>query len=303
MCAGKMHADEVDIDASLVARLLAAQFPKCADLPLTSVQSAGTDNAMFRLGEDMAVRLPRIPSAVDDVHKEQQLLPALAPHLPLDIPHPLAKGAPGEGYPWHWSIYRWLEGETATIDRIGDPYQLAVDLAQFVTALHEIDTEGLLPVGPLGSYRGGPLTTRDGATRAAIAELDGMVDVGLVTEAWEAALQVPVTLGPPVWIHGDLQSGNLLSVKGRLSAVIDFGCLAVGDPAVDLIAAWNLLSAETRDAFRAALPVDDATWARGRGWALSLGLIALPYYQNTNPVLAGIARYAIDATLADHDQS
>ena len=130
-----------------------------------------------------------------------------------------------------------------------------------------------------------------------------MLDADAVTAVWEAALQAPAWRGPPVWIHGDLQSGNLLARQGRLSAVIDFGCLGVGDPACDVMAAWMLLSAETRDVFRAALQVDDATWARGRGWALSVGLIALPYYQSTNPVLAGIARRAIDEALADYSAS
>jgi len=121
-----------------------------------------------------------------------------------------------------------------------------------------------------------------------------------VTAAWEVALAAPVWQGSPVWLHGDLQAGNLLTRQGHLSAVIDFGCLGVGDPACDLQVAWNFLSAKTRDVFRASLPVDAATWARGRGWALSVGLIALPYYQNTNPILAGISRRAIDEVLADH---
>ncbi|MDQ3238091.1 MAG: aminoglycoside phosphotransferase family protein [Actinomycetota bacterium] len=300
MSTERMHVDEVDIDASLVRRLLAAQFPQWEDLPLKPVRSAGTDNAMYRLGDDMAVRLPRIPGAADDVIKEQQWLPRLAPQLPLAIPVPLAKGMPGEGYPWHWSVYRWLEGENATAERIADARQLATDLAQFITTLRDIDTEDQLPTGSLRSYRGGPLAHRDEATRAAIAACDGILDVALVTEVWEAALQVPAWNGPPVWIHCDIQPGNLLATQGRLSAVIDFGGLAIGDPAVDQIVAWNLLSAETRDTFRESLSVDDATWARGRGWALSIGLVALPYYKDTNPMLAGISRYQVEEVLADH---
>jgi aminoglycoside phosphotransferase (APT) family kinase protein len=298
--AGKMHADEVETDASLVRRLLAAQFPQWADLPITPVPSAGTDNAIYRLGDDMAVRLPRIHGATEQVDKEHRWLPRLAPLLPLAIPVPLAKGTPGEGYPWHWSVYRWLEGENATIERIADPRQAATELAQFIAALQRIDPTGGPPPGPHNFSRGVPLAMRDPLTRAAIANLHGTLDADAVTAAWEAALQAPAWRRPPVWIHGDLQSGNLLAVQGRLSAVVDFGGLGVGDPACDLIVAWNLLSAETRDVFRAALPVDDATWARGRGWALSVGLIALPYYQSTNPVLAGIARRAIDEALADH---
>ncbi|MBW4633144.1 MAG: aminoglycoside phosphotransferase family protein [Iphinoe sp. HA4291-MV1] len=295
-----MHIDEVDTDVSLVGRLLAAQFPQWADLPIEPVHSAGTDNAIYQLGDDMAVRLPRIHGATCQVDKEHQWLPRFAPLLPLAIPVPLAKGTPGEGYPWHWSVYRWLKGENATIDRIADPGQAATDLAQFVAALQRIDPTDGPPPGPHNFNRGVPLAMRDSPTRAAIATLHGTLDTDALTAAWEAALQAPAWHGSPVWIHGDLQSGNLLAVQGRLSAVIDFGGLGVGDSACDLQVAWNLLSAETRNVFRAALSVDDATWARGRGWALSVGLIALPYYQSTNPVLAGISRHAIDEVLTDH---
>jgi aminoglycoside phosphotransferase (APT) family kinase protein len=298
-----MHDDEIDIDAALVGRLLAEQFPQWADLPIEPVHSAGTDNAIYRLGHDMALRLPRIPAATGQLEKEHQWLPRLAPLLPLAIPVPLAKGMPDEGYPWHWSVYRWLEGETATTERIADPRQAATELAQFVAALQQIDPLGGPPPGKHNSFRGVPLARRDPATRDAIRALRGTLDANAVTAAWEAALQAPAWQGPAVWLHGDLLASNLLAQHGRLSAVIDFGCLGVGDPACDTMVAWTYLSAETRKVFRAALPVDDATWARGRGWALSFGLIALPYYQSTNPVLSGIARYAIDEALADHDRA
>ena len=299
MSAGKMHVDEVETDVTLVGRLLAAQFPRWADLPIEPVRSDGTDNAIYRLGDDMAVRLPRIPAATGQVEKEHRWLPRLAPHLPIAIPVPLAKGQPAEGYPWHWSVYRWLEGENATIDRIADPRQAATELGQFVAALQRIDPAGGPPAGGNLTSRGVPLATRDAETRAAIATLDDMLNTVAVTAAWEAALRVPAWGRPAVWLHGDLQSGNLLAVQGQLSAVIDFGCMGVGDPACDAMVAWTYLSADARDAFRAALPVDDATWARGRGWALSVALIALPYYQSTNPVLCDIARHAIDEVLAD----
>jgi aminoglycoside phosphotransferase (APT) family kinase protein len=300
MSTDKMHVDEVDTDVSLVVRLLTAQFPQWADLPIKPVPSAGTDNALYRLGDDMAVRLPRIHWAAGQVNKEHEWLPRLAPFLPLAIPMPLAKGEPGEGYPWHWSVCRWLEGENATSERIANPRQAAIDLAQFVAALQQIDATGGPPPGPDNSYRGEPLAMRDTGTREAIATLRGMLDAKAATALWNAAIEAPAWHGPPVWIHGDLQSGNLLAVDGRLSAVIDFGCLGVGDPACDVMAAWLFLPAETRAVFRNALQVDDATWARGRGWALWFGLIALPYYQSTNPVLAGIARRAIEEVLADH---
>ncbi len=269
MPAGKMHTDEVDTDVSLVGRLLAAQFPQWADLPIEPVHSAGTDNAIYRLGDDMAVRLPRVPGATAQVDKEHRWLPRLAPLLPLAIPVPLAKGAPGEGYPWHWSVYRWLAGENAVIGRIADPRQAATDLAQFIAALQRIDPTGGPPPGPHNFNRGQPLVRRDAFTRVGIASLPSTFDTAKVTAAWEVALQAPEWPGPPVWIHGDMQPGNLLVEQGQLSAVIDFGGLGVGDPACDLMIAWSLLSAAARDVFRAILPVDDATWARARGWVLS----------------------------------
>jgi len=294
MPAAKMHDDELETDASLVGRLLAAQFPHWADLPIEPVQSSGTDNAIYRLGDDMAVRLPRIHWATGQPELEHEWLPRLAPHLPLAIPVPLAQGAPGEGYPWQWSIHRWLGGETATLERIADPDSFAKELAEFVTALQRIDAKDGPPAG-----RGVPLAMRDAPTRAAIEELHGMVDTDAMTAMWDAALQIPEWNGPDVWIHGDLAPGNLLVVDGRLSAVIDFGCLGVGDPACDAIVAWNLLTAETRNAYRAALRVDDDTWDRGRGWALSVALIQLPYYDSRSPVLAAGARYTLNEVLAD----
>jgi aminoglycoside phosphotransferase (APT) family kinase protein len=289
-----MHADEVDTDVSLVRRLLTAQFPHWADLPIEPVPSAGTDHALYRLGDDMAVRLPRIGWATGQAEKERQWLSRLAGQLPLAIPVPLAKGTPGESYPWDWSVYRWLKGESATIERIADPSQAATDLAHFIAALQRIDPAGGPPAG-----RGVPLAMRDAATREAIAALRGMIDVDAVTAVWEDALGAPVWHGPPVWVHGDLLPGNLLVERGRLSAVIDFGGLGLGDPACDLMVAWGLFSGESRDVFRASLSVDDATWARGRGHALSWALIFIPYYLDTNPVGVAAALHVIDEVLAD----
>jgi aminoglycoside phosphotransferase (APT) family kinase protein len=298
-----MHADEVPTDAALVRRLLAAQFPRWADLSIAPVPSTGTDHALYRLGDDLVARLPRIHWAIGQAEKEHRWLPRLAPHLPLAIPAPVALGTPGDGYPWSWAIHRWLAGENATLDRLADARQAAMALARFVAALQRIDPAGGPPAGAHNFHRGVPLVERDAPTRAAIAALDGVIDAVAATAAWEAALRAPAWSGSPVWLHGDLSSGNLLAVDGRLSAVIDFGGLGVGDPACDLQAAWNLLTADSRAVFRAALAVDDATWARGRGWALSVALIALPYYRDTNPTLAGIARYAIAEVLADHQRS
>jgi aminoglycoside phosphotransferase (APT) family kinase protein len=297
----KMHPDEISTDVALVRRLLAAQFPEWARLPIRPYRSAGSDNAMHRLGDDMVVRLPRRAGrTVDSLDKEVEWLPKLAPLLPLQIPLPLARGMPGEGYPCGWAVYRWLEGDTVGADLIADTRQAAIDLAGFLTALQQIDpADGPLP-GEHNFFRGVPLATRDEAVRSAIAALQSELDVPPVTAAWEAALEAPDWQGPPVWIHGDFADGNLLVTRGRLSGVIDWGGLALADPACDLIAAWSFLPASERQLFREALAVDDATWARGRGWALSVALIALPYYWTTNPVRVAYSWNRIREVLANH---
>jgi aminoglycoside phosphotransferase (APT) family kinase protein len=295
-----MHADEVDTDASLVSRLLSEQFPQWARLPTRPVSSAGTDNALYRLGDDMVVRFPRIAEAAAQVDKEQRWLPTLAPGLPLDVPVPLAEGEPGHGYPWRWSICPWLEGQDATVAPVADPREAAVTLGSFVTALQSIDASGGPAPGQHNSFRGEPLAARDPETRAAIAELHALVDADAATAVWEAALETPVWEGRSVWLHGDLLATNILVRSGRLSGVIDFGCLGVGDPACDVMVAWTYFLPDTRRVFRDAIQVDQATWHRGRGWALSFGLIAMPYYQTTNPVLAAIARRAVDEAIADY---
>ncbi|MFE2226740.1 aminoglycoside phosphotransferase family protein [Streptomyces kronopolitis] len=290
-----LHADEADIDMPLVRRLLAAQFPQWADRSLTAVDSAGTSNAIYRLGADMVVRLPRTAGAAGDVEKEHRWLPRLAPTLPVAVPAPLGKGSPAEGYPWPWSVYRWLDGGNPAPGRFAAPARIAADLAEFVAALQRID-----PADGPPAYRSEPLRERDDATRAALAELDALVDTEAATAVWEAALRAPSWPGPAVWIHADLQPGNVLLDRGRLSAVIDFGCAGLGDPAVDVIAAWYLLPAEARGVFRTALGVDEATWARGRGWALSVALMELSYYRTTHPVMADIARTVIGEVLLGH---
>ncbi|TVY08091.1 aminoglycoside phosphotransferase family protein [Paenibacillus cremeus] len=291
---------EMLVDVNLVNRLIASQFPQWADLPIEPVESAGTDNAIFRLGKELAVRLPRAEWAMGQVEKEQRWLPMLAPQLPLAIPAPLALGLPAEGYPSRWSVYQWLEGENAIVRGIDDLGQAADALAHFVTALQRIDATGGPVPGPHNSGRGVPLAQRDAAVRDAIAGLSGLLDTDAALAAWEAALHAPVWHGAPVWLHGDLHPGNVLVQEGRLSAIIDFGTLGVGDPACDLMAGWTLLTAEARACFRAALPVDDATWLRGQGWALSFGLIAYVYYIDKNPVLASISKSTIEEVLSDY---
>ncbi len=297
MSSQKMHPNEVSTDVLLVRRLLSSQFPQWANLAIKPVGSAGTDNAIFRLGNDMSVRLPRIDWARGQVDKEHEWIPRLAPHLPLPIPIPLAKGQPDQGYPYNWSVYQWLEGDNASIDQIVDPCQTATELAQFITALQQIDTIG----GPLAeehNLRGVPLKNRDRITRESIANLKGMIDTNAALAVWEEALKALEWNHKPVWFHGDLLIGNILFNQGRLSAVIDFGGLGVGDPACDLMIAWSLFSGESRDVFLERLNVDDATWVRGRGQALSQAVIFIPYYLNTNPVGIGYARRMINEILA-----
>jgi len=291
-----MHIDEVETDAVLVGELIAEQFPQWAGRPISRVPSAGTDNALYRLGDDLIVRLPRIHWAAGQVEKEHYWLPRLRPYLPLALPEPLAIGEPGAGYPYYWSVYRWLTGENLTLEQLADPVQTAADLAQFILALQKIDTTG----GPLAAendLRGVPLRTRDEATRKGIGQLAGIIDVEAATAVWESALEAAEWEREPVWFHGDMLPGNLLFENGRLQAIIDFGGLGVGDPAPDLMIAWNLFAREGRQAFREALGVDDATWARGRGHALSQAVIFIPYYLETNPVGVGYARRAVEEVL------
>lgn len=301
MPAGSPRPDEARIDAALVRRLIAAQFPRWANLPVEPVEGGGWDNRTFHLGARMTVRLPSAAAYAPQVEKEHRWLPKLAPLLPLPIPVPLAKGYPADGYPWRWSVYRWLDGETATTGRIADLSRFATELARFLTALYRIDLVGGPSPGRHNFFRGGPLTVYDVETRQAIATLRGEIDTDAASAVWEAALAASWT-GPPFWFHGDVASGNLLVKNGRLSAVIDFGTSGVGDPACDLAIAWTLFRGESRDAFRAAIGLDDATWARGRGWALWKGLITLADHLHTSPSEAGRARGVIDEVLADHSR-
>lgn len=295
---GQALSDRVSIDLPLVRQLVAAQFSQWADLPITPAVPQGWDNTTFRLGAHMSVRLPSAIGYTPQIEKEHRWLPKLAPHLPLPIPIPLAKGNPGEGYPFNWSIYRWLEGDAASLERIDDLGEFATTLALFLVALQQIDPTDGPPPGLHSAYRGGPLTTYDAETRSAIVALEDEIDTEAATEVWETALSA-TWHGPPVWFHGDVAVGNLLVKDGRLSAVIDFGCSGVGDPACDLVIAWTFLLRESRKAFRSALPVDGATWARGRGWALWKALIKLAEHLETDSFRAGEARRVVGEVLGD----
>ncbi|MCC6238023.1 MAG: aminoglycoside phosphotransferase family protein [Dehalococcoidia bacterium] len=296
----RLHPDEIDVDADLVRRLLGGQFPQWAALPLEVFESSGTSNWIVRLGDDMAVRLPRRPSSVASLAMEFAWLPRLAPRLSVPVPVPLARGAPTEEFPYAWYVYPWLAGTGGTIEATADATDLAHDVAGFVRELQHLEASG----GPTpNSGRGLPLARRDARTRECIAELDalggGLIDAGAAIRAWEASLGAPVWEGPPAWLHGDLLPTNLLLADGRLSGVIDFGSLGIGDPACDLMVAWTNCSDAARAAFRAELDHDAATWLRARGWALSWAVIALPYYLRTNPEFVATARHTIRAVLAD----
>jgi aminoglycoside phosphotransferase (APT) family kinase protein len=297
-----MHDAEVDVDEKLVRGLLATQLPQLADLPLSRIEAWGTDHAIFRLGDDLSVRLPKIGWAAKQGQKESWWLPRLAPHLPVEVPVPLAVGEPAHGYPFRWYVSPWLEGENPAPDGSVDLRRLAVDLAAFVLALQRIDPTAA-PT-PKRAQRGGPLAPADGFTREQAEQLRDEAEVDALLAVWDAGVDAPPWDGPAVWVHGDLSDGNLLVRDGRLSGVIDWGGLIAGDPAVELMAAWNLFDAETRAVYRDALGfVDDAMWLRGRAWAASAAIQALPYYRDTNPDIVARSWRAVREVLADPERS
>ncbi|GAA4893247.1 aminoglycoside phosphotransferase (APT) family kinase protein [Stackebrandtia albiflava] len=292
--------ERITVEAAQVRRLIADQFPQWTDLPVTPVAAGGWDNRTFHLGTDMTVRLPSAAEYARAVEKEHRWLPVLAARLPLPIPTPLAKGLPGEDYPYPWSVYRWLDGETATRERITDPVGFAADLADFLVALWAVSPEDGPAPGVHNWFRGGTLRTFDGLTRRALTELDGHVDVDRLRDVWRDALDTPWD-GIDRWFHGDVAKGNLLLNDGRLAAVIDFGTCGVGDPSCDLAIAWTLLTAEGRRVFRERLSVDDDTWARGRGWALwkALTTCANTYADPEDAAEFTEAGHTLDAILSD----
>jgi aminoglycoside phosphotransferase (APT) family kinase protein len=275
------------------------QFPGWAGLPLRLLDPAGDEHVIYRLGREMAVRLPRHAGASGQARMEFEWLPRLAPCLPLAIPVPLAVGEPGFGYPWPWAVSRWLDGEVVTAEALGDSTEAAVQLGEFLTALHRFAPGGIPALVAWEDLRLPPLAARDQATRAAISATADVFDSAAMTRLWDEALNAPGWSRPPVWIHGDFHTGNLLTTDGRISAVIDFGELAIGDPACDLKVAFTLMSARSRAAFRDALDIDDTTWTRGRGWALAAGLSAYISHAAVNPAVAARTTRQITRVLAD----
>jgi aminoglycoside phosphotransferase (APT) family kinase protein len=289
-----MHADEVAIDVALAARLVTAQFPELAVLPISAVRSTGTVNAIFRLGDRLCVRMPRVARWARDLETECMWLPKLAPHLSLRIPEPVGRGVPTSDYPFAWAIYDWIEGEPYADDLVDDERQAALDLARFVGELRRVEPTEDAPAGgrePLGEL--------DADTRDAIAASAGEIDVTAAMDAWEASLEAPTWGGTPTWVHADLLRPNLLVDGGRLRAVIDFGGAGVGDPAIDVIPAWSVFGSFGRRTFRDALEVDDGTYLRARGFALHQAAMIIPYYRETNPGFVELAARTVGEVLAD----
>lgn len=293
-----MHADQVDVSVAVVARLVAEQFPQWGGLQVRPVVTTGTVNVLFRLGDEFVLRFSLRPSLDAAMRAalitEQDNARRMAVHVPVAVPEPVALGEPGAGYAGLWAAYRWIPGEPASPHNIGNGLVLAKDLAEFVRAMQAMDTgdrswDGL--------SRGGPLSASDDDVRRALGASTGLTDTVGLARAWARCMEAPRPDAGDVWLHADLMPGNLLVRDGRLSAVIDLEAVCVGDPAVDLMPAWNLLPAQARETYRRALGVDDATWERGRGWAIMQGIVALPYYVHTNPAMAETARRTLDAVL------
>jgi len=248
---------------------------------------------MFRLGDDLAVRLPRTAEWAGDLERERVWLPRLRERISLRVPEPVAEGRPTDEYPLPWAVYRWVDGDQYEDELVADERGAAEDLARFVRELRAGPVEG----GPATGRR--PLAELDEGTRAAIVEAGDLLDAAAVLAAWDRALVAPVFTGDPVWIHTDLLRPNLLVHDGRLAAVIDFGAVGVGDPAADVIAAWTVFGAAGRARYREALDVDDATWERSRGYALTQAALIVPYYRETNPAFTASAQRTIGEVLAD----
>ena len=275
----RMHADEIPLDEQLVRRLVREQFPHWARLPVT-LAATGTVNAMYRLGDSMVVRLPFVPDPTG-INFEAEWLPKIARGLDVAIPCVLAIGEPTSAYPLPWLVLNWLEGNTVTPGRLENADVLASDLAAFITNMRRLD-----PTGAPAGYRCGSLHPLDSEVRKCLSQVGDLVNVPELLLLWQRAMDAHPWAGAPVWAHCDLLSGNVLTSGGRLSGILDFAAAGVGDPACDLMAGWSMLPAASREIFRERLAIDDDEWDRGRGWALSQAVIALPYYRNTFPAMA-----------------
>jgi aminoglycoside phosphotransferase (APT) family kinase protein len=300
MAQGPSLFDDVSPDVAVVRRLLASQLPAIADLPVVALPRSGTDNAVFRLGDQLAVRLPRRAGAVVQVRRDEEVMAAVQDAVSCALPRVVAVGEPGEGYPYPWSVVRWVDGEVADPRALVDPRRLADDLAQLVLALRRVENAD----GPAPSAdnfgRGGRLQTRTARTHRSIEALDGLIDAPAARQVWSEALDADPARRA-VWIHGDLHASNLIVHKsGGLAGVIDWAGAAVGDAACDLLAAWMLFEADERRAFRTAVGADDDEWARGRGWTLTVAVVYLAVYGHRVPSAADWIR-GLDAVLTSEE--
>jgi aminoglycoside phosphotransferase (APT) family kinase protein len=306
-----LHADELPIDVALVRTLLGRELPALTTLPLHPLPSSGSSNALFRLGDELLVRLPRQPGGSASIDKEARWGGEVGAILPVPVPAVVAVGRPAHGYPERWSVVRWLPGEVPPAVGPEEPVdagrrQLALDLAAVITALAGAEVPAEARADPsLRWYRGLPLGTRDADTRCYLADCRALSDLDLdldaATRVWDEAMRLPGVeqAGPPHWYHGDLLAENLLVRDGHLAAVLDLGGLGVGDPTVDLVAAWEVLDAPARGVLRRALGIDDATWLRGRAWALSIAVMTFPYYWRTMPQRCASRLAMVRSVLAD----
>lgn len=290
-----MHNNEIPSNIQLIKKLIIEQFPQWKNLPIKHISSSGTDNTIYKLGTDMCIRVPRITQTEKQIKKEQCWLPKLAPFLPLPIPKLIGQGLPTDIFPYSWSIYNWIDGKNCFVEKITNQEQEAKKLAEFIRALQRIDTTN----APF-SERGVSLSTRDTKVKETFNSLKDSFDIPLIESLWNKAINAPEWNKKPVWLHGDLLPVNLLINQGSLTAVIDFGFLGIGDPAIDLLPAWSIFSGEARNIFRTTLQVDAATWNRGKGWALSIALIIIPYYKKSNTVLVEIAEQIIQEIITDY---
>lgn len=281
-----------------VQNLIKEQFPQWADLPIIAVEPGGWDNKTFRLGNEMLIRMPSAACYAEKVSKEQELLPILAKQLSIPIPEPIALGKPSADYPFPWSIYRWIEGSNADTLKPEELPQFAHDAAQFLNALRTADTTGGLAPGTHNFFRGAHVSVYDADARQALQKLRGIIDVDYAASAWEKALS-STWQHPTVWVHGDFSPGNILVKDGKLTAVIDFGGTAIGDPACDLVIAWTFLDKQSSEMFKSTIDLDDDTWARARGWALWKAMITLADIEDKGAAEAEKQKQIINAILND----
>lgn len=293
------YNNTIHINTPLVQKLISSQFPQWAHLPAKPVEPGGWDNRTFHLGETMSVRLPSAEAYASKIEKEYHWLPKLAPQLPILIPKPLALGQPTEEYPFPWSIYQWIDGETASVNNIANLCQFAVDLAQFLLALQRVDSTDGPIAGPHNFYRGGDLKIYDAETQQALRKLGHSIDTNVIKKIWNNAIS-STWQKSPVWVHGDISPNNLLVKKGKLIAVIDFGGLGIGDPACDFAIAWTFFTKESRAIFYKTLAVDEATWERSRGWALWKALIICAQLPGTNHLEFEKSKQIINEIIADY---